>query len=102
MFTKSFLQTKTAKCQNIFPANEPRFLPNAPTQNLIQGNTIALFAILVTRVASIRTYCHFFPHFTNGALVQSSVTDTGYVKDIRYNNVFAREISGSDGGEYDD
>jgi hypothetical protein len=37
-----------------------------------------LFAFHATRVATVRTTFQFVPYRTNGALVQSSVTDIGY------------------------
>jgi hypothetical protein len=75
-----------------FTATEVRFQPNAPTAWLQTPDsrhkqtppdptinaTTALSAFPATRVASVRNYVKFFSHRTNGALVESSVTDIGY------------------------
>jgi hypothetical protein len=81
---------KEIKRENIFTATEARFLSNAPTQNRrltpdscqkqtppdrTIGTTLALFAFLATRVATVRTKFALFR--TNSALIQASVTVTG-------------------------
>jgi hypothetical protein len=67
-------QTHQHKTDRLTPDSRQTHTPPDP----IAGVTIVSFAFLVTRVATVRTWFEFFPHRTNGALVQSSVTDIGY------------------------
>jgi hypothetical protein len=74
------------KYENIFTATESRFPPNAPTQKdrlaadshqtqTPPDPTIASFAFLATKSPPSELNFNFFSHRTNGALVQSSMTN---------------------------
>jgi hypothetical protein len=92
IFADRIESTKFIKCfykvkyENSFTETEARFLPKAPTQNsrrlpnadLTTGINTDSFAFLAFRVATFRTRFQFFPHRSNGALAQSSVTDIGH------------------------
>jgi hypothetical protein len=75
---------------------EARFLPNALTQNRLPHSricpmqnlpdpTTALFAFLVTRVDTIRTHILYFPHHTDGVLIQSGMIDRATIPGVNYN-----------------
>jgi hypothetical protein len=63
-------QTHQHKTDHTTPDSCQTQTPPDPTI----GTTIASFAFLATRLATVRTYFQFFPHRTNGTLIQSSVT----------------------------
>jgi hypothetical protein len=73
-------QTRQHKTDRLTPDSRQTQTPPDPTI----GSTIASFAFLPTRVATVGTSFQFFPHRTNGALVQSSVTNTGLYIGSRY------------------
>jgi hypothetical protein len=62
----------------LHPQNRQRNSRLRPNADSAIGATTASFAFFATRVATVRTRFKFFPHRTNGALVQSRVTDIGY------------------------
>jgi hypothetical protein len=74
---------KWIECENIFTATEARFLPNASVQNWPPNVDSA-----TPHHSHVCTSCYqsrhrqklisIFPHRTNGAPVESGVTDIGY------------------------
>jgi hypothetical protein len=84
---------KEIKFENIFMATEARFLPNAPTQTRPPDSRLLpnadsarphhrrhhnLVSISCYQSHHRQNLISIFPHCTNGALVESSLTDIGY------------------------
>jgi hypothetical protein len=73
------------------PTQTERLTPDSRrTQTPPKSTTGAIgsFPFLATTVATIKMYFQSFPYHTNGALVQSSMTDIGY-----YIRITSRQIS---------
>jgi hypothetical protein len=70
----NFFQTQPHKNESMTPDSHQTYTWPDPTID----STIVSFALFATRVSTVRTSFQFFPHHTNGAVVQSSVTDIGY------------------------
>jgi hypothetical protein len=74
---------------------DARFMPNTPTQNCLPDYRLLSYAdarshhsliciFLLPELPPSELNLKFFPHYTNGALIQSSMTGTGYYITIRY------------------
>jgi hypothetical protein len=66
-------QTQRHKTDRLTPDSHQTQTP----PDLTTGATAASFSFLATRIATVRNSFQIFPYRTNGALVQSSVTDIG-------------------------
>jgi hypothetical protein len=74
-------QLKPDSCQT-HQHKTDRLIPDTRQKHTQPDSTIgaitAAFEFFATTVATARTLFKFFPHRTNGALVQLSLTDIGY------------------------